>query len=601
MGYFIQLKDGSASGIALMLIASVSAATFLLLPSAYRRAQLFWIVPCVVLAAFETVTDNIPLPPVAGAIALFLGTFVLSLVLSEHQLAAIGLRPGRATTALVCALLSVAAPAALVVGVSGDAAVALSVGGIALACCWPGLGDATAQTPSDYDPDLLALLILGYGILVLAPGFEPMSLESRFYAPEAIVPFLGVLIGFVAGVFALRHAFRENARLITSEQVARKAREESAQFLRRLVDTTPAAVFVKDLEGRYHLINTLAAEWCRRTESEVLGRTDFDLFPSHVAQSMREHDDLVIATGKPQSRDFMVRLSDKGPVHSIRSHKFPLLDGDGSVKQIAGLAIDMTAIKKHERELEAARFRAEEASCAKTNFLAHMSHELRTPLNAIIGFSEIIHSGALGPIGNDLYRQYAGDIHTAGRLLLANVDDLLEMSQFDSDNFEPAMQSLNLALMAADCCHLLRAQADRRQIKLEIERTRSLPLVMGDLRATTHVLVDLIGNAIKHLPPGTTITLAGGRTESGAPYLLVEDDGPGKTAEDLQALVDPWTFRPATKADDGRGGLGLLLARKLMEAQGGRLIVDNSPTAGTRIACQFAAPAQDKKAGRALA
>jgi two-component system cell cycle sensor histidine kinase PleC len=154
--------------------------------------------------------------------------------------------------------------------------------------------------------------------------------------------------------------------------------------------------------------------------------------------------------------------------------------------------------------------------------------------------------------------------------------------------------------MIEDCCHLLRAQADRKQITMDFERVRGLPKVCGDLRATTQVLVNLIGGAIRYLPQGSAITIASGRTESGAGYLLIEDNGPRQSARDAQALLDPWTYRPATKAEEGRGGLGLLLARRLMEAQGGRLVIESSPNAGTRIACQFAPVASEESANLAV-
>ncbi len=401
------------------------------------------------------------------------------------------------------------------------------------------------------------------------------------------------MIGFVASVFALRHAFREKEQLIAAEQGARSALEDTTQLLRGLIDTIPAAVYVKDLNGHYRLINKLAAQWMELTESEVLGRRDLDLLPPAEARRTREHDDLVITTGKQHNRELSLRLRPDGETRPIISHKFPLFDASGKVHLVAGLAIDMTTTKRHERDLEEARFKAEEANCAKSNFLAHMSHELRTPLNAIIGFSEIIHSGALGPIGNDLYRQYAIDIHTAGQLLLAHVDDLLDMSRIDSDNLDLSLQSLNLSLMVADCCHLMRGQAERKQVRIEIDRARPLPQVFADLRATMQVLVGLIGNAVKYLPAGSSITVAGGRTENGVPYLMIEDDGPGLNAKSVQSLVDPWNHRPATMADDGRGGLGLLLPRKMMEAQGGRLVVESAPGKGMRIACQFANRSED--------
>jgi PAS domain S-box-containing protein len=589
MGHPLSQSDGSSSLVAFILITMIGVASLVLLPRGDKRSQLLWIVPCTVLSLFEAVTDNIPLSRLGGATAAFLATVIVSVVLSERAQADESRRVPRPASWLACVTFSAIAQISPLLALAGSAEIALSAGSFIVACCWPMLvHERTSSASPHYDGEYLSALLLAYGFLVLTPQLETGEPNTALEEAEALIPFVGVVIGFVASTLALRRAFRDNARLMRAERAARAAKEQSAKFLRALIDTFPAAVYVKDLQGRYQLVNTLAAQWYGRTESEIIGRGDFDLLPPAIAQALREHDDLVIATGRQHDKDWELRCAPDAEPRSMRSHKFPLFGPDGNVRLIAGLAMDVTTIKEHERALEAARFKAEEANCAKSNFLAHMSHELRTPLNAIIGFSDIIHSSALGPVGNDLYRQYAGDIKGAGHLLLSQVEDLLDIAQFDSDGGDVALQPLDLALMIADCCHLLRGPAERKRITLDIDRVRSLPKVQGDMRATTQVLANLIGGAIRSLPSGSTVTIAGGRTESGAPYLLIEDNGPQQTTQDLQALMDPWTFRPATKAEDGRGGLGLLLARRLMEAQGGRLVVENSPRSGTRIACQFA-------------
>ena len=601
MTHVFYLGDGSSSVIAFVLIASVSAITLVLLPRSDKASQLFWIGPCLALSLFEVVTDNFLLSPARESAAGFLAIFTLSVALSRRAQSSLGRSGSNAASLAICAILSLGGALGPLLGLSQTAAAVLMTACVIAACCWPMATPRIVACMREH-PERVVLftLLLVYGLAILEPGVdgaEPASTPHQF---EAALPFVGVMIGFVASTFALRHAFRDKERLIAAEQAARSALEDTTQLLRALIETTPAAVFVKGLDGRYRLINKLAAEWCDRTKPEVLGRTDFDLFPPDLAQAMREHDDLVITTGQQHKKDFQLRSGHGGARRAVTTCKFPLFGADGKVKLVAGLAIDMTATKRHELDLEEARFKAEEANCAKSNFLAHMSHELRTPLNAIMGFSEIIHSGALGPIGNDLYRQYAIDIHTAGQLLLAHVDDLLDMSQIDSDTLDLSLQSLNLGLMVADCCHLMRGQAERKQVRIEIDRARPLPQVFADLRATMQVLVSLVGNAVKYLPAGSTITIAGGRTESGVPYLLIEDDGPGLNAKSLQSLVDPWNHRPATMADDGRGGLGLLLPRKMMEAQGGRLVVESAPGKGTRIACQFANRSEDIPATRSV-
>ena len=595
MGHLLYLSDAGSSIISLALIVSISATTLLLLPRQDKASLLFWIVPCVSLSLFEAASDNFLLSPSQFSLATFLALFAVSLTLSLRALSSLGRTVSWPLCLSICAVLSWVGALAPEIGESVGAEDLVLLCSLLAASCWPmATTRVFACMRSHPGRVLLFALILGYATAILMPGVDGNEPGSTFHQLEAALPFLGVVVGFAASTLALRHAFRDNARLMEAEHAARLEKEQAAQFLRALIDTFPAAVYVKDLQGRYRLVNKQAAQWYHRSEAEMIGCTDFDLLAPATAQALREHDDLVITTGQEHIKDWELRVAAATDPRSMRSHKFPLFNPDGKVLLVAGLAMDMTAIKEHERALEAARFKAEEANCAKSNFLSHMSHELRTPLNAIIGFSEIIHSGALGPVGNDLYREYAGDIRGAGQLLLTQVEDLLDIAQFDSDSADIVLEPLNLAVMIADCCHLLHGQAERKQIVLDVERVRTLPKVHGDMRATTQVLVNLIGGSIKSLPGGSVISIAGGRTESGGCYLLIEDNGPKQSSRDLQALLDPWTFRPATKAEDGRGGLGLLLARRLMEAQGGRLVIESSPKSGTRIACQFAiAPSEE--------
>jgi signal transduction histidine kinase len=145
---------------------------------------------------------------------------------------------------------------------------------------------------------------------------------------------------------------------------------------------------------------------------------------------------------------------------------------------------------------------------------------------------------------------------------------------------------------------LLCDQAERRSVKLALDAGRPLPQVVCDRRATLQVLVNLVGNAIKYVPEGSVVNIAIGKTESGVPYLMVEDNGPGLPSEVLQALLDPWTHQSAVITQDGRGGMGLLLSRRLIEVQGGRLFIESSPGKGTRIACQFMTQPRDSGIAR---
>ena len=583
--------DSESSTIAFVLIVVVSVTALALLPRRHRADQLFWIVPCIALSLIEAATDIADLSDQSLDVISSAGGIVVSIVLARRGQSSLGQSAPFYRTALICAAIVLSWPLAGVAGAPSSVLEPLGIATLIVASCWPMVTLRVFEYMRVHgERVLLFLLILIYAILILTRIFDQFDERTAISQLEAAAHFLGVLIGFVASGLALRQVLRENEQLAVAERTARLTQEESSRFLRALIDTAPAAVYVKDLEGRYRLVNKVAAAWANLPESDILGHVDAELFPDAVAKVMRDHDLAVIETRGQQTREISLRIGGQGSERHAISHKSPLLDAAGNVTAIVGLAIDITQMREVERELTDAKFKAEEASRSKSNFLAHMSHELRTPLNAIIGFSDVIQRGMFGPDKLELYQQYAGDIHRAGNLLLAQVNDLLDVSRIEAGTFEVALQPVALGTVAEDCRRLLRDQADRKGVILTIDAARPLPKVTCDRRATLQVLINLVGNAIKYVPQGCRITIAGGRTESGIDYFMVEDNGPGLPTKVLKALLDPWTHQSAVVAEDGRGGMGLMLSRKLMEVQGGRLVVESTPGKGTRIACQFAHP-----------
>ena len=233
-----------------------------------------------------------------------------------------------------------------------------------------------------------------------------------------------------------------------------------------------------------------------------------------------------------------------------------------------------------------ARSTAEQASRVKSEFLAHMSHELRTPLNAIIGFSEVIKDQVLGPLGNERYRGYVTDIFSAGQHLLQLVNDVLDLSRLESGKVMLSEGEFDVAGLIRDCVKLVKGQADRHSIHLAVELPSDLLLVSvyGDERRLRQVLLNLLSNAIKFSPEGQSVTIAAARTASGELVITVRDTGIGMEPANIPAALQP--FRqldgPLTRRFEGTG-LGLPLAKTLVELHGGTLALESARGAGTTV------------------
>ena len=217
-----------------------------------------------------------------------------------------------------------------------------------------------------------------------------------------------------------------------------------------------------------------------------------------------------------------------------------------------------------------ARRRAETANKAKSRFLATMSHELRTPLNAIMGFSEVMKTEVMGPIGSPLYKEYAGNIHDSGKHLLNLINEILDLSRIEAGRYELHEEPLKLGDIAEDCVRLLKLRAQSKNIELVEDYDTSLEHVWADQRAIRQICLNLMSNALKFTPKGGRITITVGATVDGGQYLSVLDTGPGIPADEIPKVLQ--VFGQGSLAHEnaeGGTGLGLPIVQNLIELHGG--------------------------------
>ncbi|WP_127089213.1 sensor histidine kinase [Aquabacter cavernae] len=242
------------------------------------------------------------------------------------------------------------------------------------------------------------------------------------------------------------------------------------------------------------------------------------------------------------------------------------------------------------RAQEDALARAEEENAAKSRFLAEMSHELRTPLNAVIGFSEMMAHEVFGPHTVSTYGEYARDIHTSGRHLLALADDILDLARIETGHRALLETAVSLPDLAGDCTHMMRLSAAARSVTLTCAPGETPLRLWADERALRQMVLNLLGNAIKFTPHGGEVHISTGLDGRGAPYLEVTDTGPGigeaELPLDLAARHRESTLDPTT----GRGaGLGLTIVRALAGLHGAELTLSARPEGGTRASVTFPA------------
>jgi two-component system cell cycle sensor histidine kinase PleC len=249
------------------------------------------------------------------------------------------------------------------------------------------------------------------------------------------------------------------------------------------------------------------------------------------------------------------------------------------------------------RKYEAEKLRAEGANQAKSEFLANMSHELRTPLNAINGFSEIMLAEMYGPLGDPRYSDYVRDILNSGQHLLALINDILDMSKIEAGKMNLRFEPLSLEEVAEDALRLVRNRADAAGLALRLDFA-DLPDVEADYRAIKQILLNLLSNAIKFTPRGGRITVHAERRDDPLGErvrITVQDTGIGIAPDDLIRLARPFEQIESQHAKTQQGtGLGLALAKSLVEMHGGLLDLRSAPGQGTSAA--FALPVRQSAA-----
>lgn len=235
-----------------------------------------------------------------------------------------------------------------------------------------------------------------------------------------------------------------------------------------------------------------------------------------------------------------------------------------------------------------ARQRAEAANISKSRFLAQMSHELRTPLNAILGFSEVMKTEVFGEHAVPAYKEYSADIHNSGVHLLGLINEILDLSRIEAGRYELNEESISLVGIVEDCHHLLKLRATNRGITIHEMFEADLPRLWADERAVRQICLNLLSNAIKFTPQGGEVWLKVGWTASGGQYMSVKDTGPGIPEEEIPIVLASFgQGSNSIKSAEQGAGLGLPIAKSLVDLHGGSFVLKSKLRIGTEVVVTF--------------
>ncbi|MCI4589550.1 HAMP domain-containing histidine kinase [Sphingobium sp. BYY-5] len=294
-------------------------------------------------------------------------------------------------------------------------------------------------------------------------------------------------------------------------------------------------------------------------------------FSAYFDLKADDEGDMVMLRGLAQNRAFREQSAAlvADPTRLFRLSAFPLFDLTGQLSGYRGTALPFDQVM--------APFRSDATvTLYPSEFGKRLDRSLRKPLSRIIATADTISAQLEGPLRPD-YADYAQDIASAGRHLMALVDDLADLQAIDRPDFTVAAEDVDLADLGRRAAGLLAVKALDRKINIIVPDAQTTVIAVGEFRRVLQILVNLVNNAVRYAPEGSSVRIV---TEQGLhdARIMVIDQGPGIDMADRERIFDK--FERLGRNDTSGSGLGLYISRRLARAMGGDIRIGGMPGEG---------------------
>lgn len=402
-----------------------------------------------------------------------------------------------------------------------------------------------------------------------------------------VLPFLFILLAILFWSWTLRKQVAAKTSELQKELSVRKIAEDQLirekSLLNSMINSIPDLIFYKNKDNIYIGCNDAFCKFNELNPDQIIGKTDFEIFPNEEALLYYNTDSEIIKLNKPSKTESW-EIDKKGNRYLLSTLKVPFTDENGNPLGVVGICHDITERYKHEIDLKNAKDKAEESDRLKSSFLANMSHEIRTPMNAIIGFSDLL----VDPdIEYDEREELVTHINNNCNTLLLLIDDIIDLAKIEANELTIFQKDTNIKDILKELYQTY--QESRKniykqhvEIKIDPALLEKNFILKTDPIRFKQIMSNLINNAFKYTEKGSVeFGYELNKTENTVQF-FIKDTGIGIPKDKFDEIFKRFNKIETDKTKLYRGtGLGLTITQNLIERLGGRIWVESTLKLGS--------------------